>query len=321
MAGCRDFCASGAVGRHACTDQFPAILVRGERMTLILSLATPDFVVQVSDRKLTWPDGSLAEDHSNKSVLFKNTMAFSYTGPSRICGKPTDMWLSDVLCGCSPTQSLMDTWSQIKRQATADMARTPLSIEQKLTAFVGVGYAQQRRDDAALFPVICRISNFFGQYDKRLDVPATEFSIAFRFHAPGSIPWSWLETGFEMTEAEIRPLHRMMNRCSRKLVGPVPVVRLFTNAIREVAGRSSRVGKDVLTIIIPRTAAAHGAAVVSDLDAGGGMRAGPAIPDADGCEMYFEYIPEDANYGIHHGPILVWDGIAMSDFRSTFREH
>jgi len=53
-------------------------------MTLILSLATADFALQVSDRRLTQrrPDGTLdiLDENANKAVLVCHRAAFGYSG-------------------------------------------------------------------------------------------------------------------------------------------------------------------------------------------------------------------------------------------------
>lgn len=59
-------------------------------MTLILSVLTQENVVQVSDRRLTWisgpKKGEVADDSSNKIVLFEQRMAFGYTGLTEVDG-------------------------------------------------------------------------------------------------------------------------------------------------------------------------------------------------------------------------------------------
>ncbi len=49
-------------------------------MTLILSAVVGNYAFQVSDRRLTYPDGSLHDDDTNKAVFFHTSFAFSFTG-------------------------------------------------------------------------------------------------------------------------------------------------------------------------------------------------------------------------------------------------
>jgi hypothetical protein len=68
-------------------------------MTLIVSLANKDFVVQISDRRLS-SNGRLIDDESNKcGVVFclNARMAFGYTGLARYKNFSTATWLLSVL--------------------------------------------------------------------------------------------------------------------------------------------------------------------------------------------------------------------------------
>jgi hypothetical protein len=53
-------------------------------MTLVMSLITESWAIQVSDRRLVWlgPDSvvSRKDDERNKAVLWCNRLAFAYTG-------------------------------------------------------------------------------------------------------------------------------------------------------------------------------------------------------------------------------------------------
>jgi hypothetical protein len=58
-------------------------------MTLVVSMLTHDYVVQVSDRCMTFERGDGAvrfEDGHNKAVLFERRIAFGYTGAGQIEG-------------------------------------------------------------------------------------------------------------------------------------------------------------------------------------------------------------------------------------------
>ena len=57
-------------------------------MTFVLSCVTPEYVYQVSDRRLTWLNGAqrghVVDDERNKSVLVDGRIAFAYTGLAEI---------------------------------------------------------------------------------------------------------------------------------------------------------------------------------------------------------------------------------------------
>lgn len=71
-------------------------------MTLILSMASNQFCMQVGDRLTTLPDGRKFNDTANKQIIFVSNNAISlisYSGLSYINGFSTDLWISEVLSG------------------------------------------------------------------------------------------------------------------------------------------------------------------------------------------------------------------------------
>ena len=70
-------------------------------MTLILSALTPTHAIQVSDRRLTLPNGELYEDDRNKALALSCSnghFCLSATGLGVIRGKPTSEWMADTIC-------------------------------------------------------------------------------------------------------------------------------------------------------------------------------------------------------------------------------
>ena len=88
-----------------------------ESMTLILSFATANKVIQVSDRRLTKPDGSLYDDEANKVICVgcsDSYFAIGYSGLGTIStGKRTDEWLVDYLASINVEQMTLNSihWS------------------------------------------------------------------------------------------------------------------------------------------------------------------------------------------------------------------
>jgi hypothetical protein len=76
-------------------------------MTLVISFATPAYLVQVSDRLVTqrFRDRTQVFDtYSNKAVLYGARdafAAFGYSGPAYIEGLNTDRWIAEMLHGGS----------------------------------------------------------------------------------------------------------------------------------------------------------------------------------------------------------------------------
>jgi hypothetical protein len=70
-------------------------------MTLILTALTRRAVVLAADRRLTWPDGSIADDDANKMVCGNSASGpfiMAYAGLAEVAsGQRTDDWLLDHL--------------------------------------------------------------------------------------------------------------------------------------------------------------------------------------------------------------------------------
>src|SRR5438105_4175654 len=97
-------------------------------VTLILSLATPELVIQVSDRMvIDSSSGQVSNSNANKLVLFGNRMAFGYSGLAQLEGLDTDKWLSRVLQSAS-IRSTSDAVTHVARRATEAVAALPYPV-------------------------------------------------------------------------------------------------------------------------------------------------------------------------------------------------
>ncbi|MBX4280788.1 hypothetical protein K4G80_20440, partial [Mycobacterium tuberculosis] len=70
-------------------------------MTLIQTVTTDDLVIQVADRRLSRPDGSVFDDDYTKLVCWNTSFTVGFTGLARIDPaqkKSTSEWLAETLC-------------------------------------------------------------------------------------------------------------------------------------------------------------------------------------------------------------------------------
>ena len=102
-------------------------------MTLIASLLTNDYAIQVSDRRITPSDKF---DDRNKATIFDGRLAIGYTGLADIAGKPTDIWVSDVLA----TAPLPDPFDYLAQAIKSEILRIPRPLAEKRMAFSAVGW-------------------------------------------------------------------------------------------------------------------------------------------------------------------------------------
>jgi hypothetical protein len=103
-------------------------------VTLILTCVTDRLIVQASDRYLTWKDGTVADDASNKAIFYCGHMVFAYTGLSEINGENTAMWVVRQLA-TAPTipegilllkEQLTEAWVDVEAEDITS-ASVPLS--------------------------------------------------------------------------------------------------------------------------------------------------------------------------------------------------
>ena len=127
-------------------------------MTLIITAASPQTIVQVSDRKLTFPDGRKYRDNANKAiVVWCDDAHFSvaYTRLAHIREKgtniwtPTDRWIANSLFdlmqqpGLSTIRNLYRAFAVHAEETFAGMRH--VTQDRKKTAFIFAGFLGQQR--------------------------------------------------------------------------------------------------------------------------------------------------------------------------------
>ena len=150
-------------------------------MTLILSCATREYVVQVSDRRLMLPNGDLYDDNTNKMVFFNQIMSFGYTGLAQLSTRrseeaKTDWWLTNALSMASPSSSLSDTILYLRDQATVTFRRITFSKANKHLSIVGIGWGSLS-PQPSLVPIVCVVTNCQDEHGKWFAEACDEFRL------------------------------------------------------------------------------------------------------------------------------------------------
>ena len=214
-------------------------------MTLVLSFLTQDFILQVSDRRLTWPDGSVEDDNTNKATIYCGRMALGYTGLAQIKTRKTDEWLAGIL---ARAQSSPEALEIIKNEATAHFRGISQTPRQRRHAFVGVGWTRTAAD-GAIRPFFSRVSNFHDAQDQELPAASDEFTVR-NVLLDASDPPRLDATGRQLTEDE----RLLLGAGLRYMKDPTEIALALARTIRVVAGRDNAVGRGVLAVHIPRAA-------------------------------------------------------------------
>ena len=222
-------------------------------MTLILSAATEEYVVQVSDRRLTWisdpKTGQTADDDSNKAVLFEHRMAFAYTGLAEVEGIRTDKWLTRVLANAN-TGSLSEACAVLRAGATDAFRQMALSPDKKRHAFVGIGWTR-RQVDEPFQPIIIEISNAQDEAGEWLEAAREEFKLSYRTWMQ-SENILWKATGQRLDNQVRKTLERSLRTIVKKAPNPESLARVLVKQIRDIASKNISVGQNLLVVSLPK---------------------------------------------------------------------
>jgi hypothetical protein len=285
-------------------------------VTLVLSLISESWAIQVSDRRLVYlgPQGQVIrkEDERNKAVLWCNRLAFAYTGLAELgpLREATDVWLS---------RELAEWWSEaegehsqdaivaaIMERAAAAMRRPRIARNnrpaQRLHAFVGVGWA--RFDGAGgMVPYIVEINNRDPEVEGEIRA-RDEFAYLTHRLPDGENPifvnWVGQELGPE--KARLEEL-RKVDPASKEF-GP-HAAEVMVGIVRAVAARNDLVGRGLLISALPRWAI-HPGSRETFLLAGGPMWE----------QLTFLHLSSDEEDPVLRGPIYVCEGRQMAGFEA-----
>ncbi len=297
-------------------------------MTLILTCVTSQFVVQVSDRRLTRAsDGQIVENPHNKALFVCGYATYAFAGLATMGRTPTDHWLMNHLAGKrDPLEELKTTTeaaTQVLRNQTFGSASPQQRRLWRKVAFVGGGYVGLKRPERFgrstqadnLHPFLAVISNFFDPPATWLAESDVRFALHFQF-LPETEGMVLLAAGFQPTTRHRIRLERDIRRCIAHSQSPWPVARLLARGVREVADRSSAVGKNVMCMLLPRPS------LPSDLSATGPrivINERPALDeievfspgdghDESSTEKHWVYWPHDPSAFPYYGPNLACGG-------------
>ncbi len=155
-------------------------------MTIILTLANNQQVIQVSDRKLTCGDGSNYESASNKATILSclnGNFAVGYTGIAESGNFNTQSWIIDSLIKCKNTnleaKEIFEKFCEIASdtfKSHKDLKRLPKKNKRLTVVFSGFFYIK----GVPLFGA-CAISNF---QDFDIQEDSEKAWDHFKIHAP-----------------------------------------------------------------------------------------------------------------------------------------
>jgi hypothetical protein len=255
-------------------------------MTLVLNMLTHDYVVQVSDRRLTKLDtGKPHDEPANKAILFCGHIVFGYTGLANVGPTKTDFWLAERLIAAGP--SMQATLEFVRDEAT--QAFQAVRRDWRRHAFVGVGWSQSR-------PILCVISNFMNTRGPQLPHAHDLFLIDTVALNPTD-PFRILTAGQPVP----REILEKLETGARRIVTHADagaMADLMVSHVWEVANGNTKVGKDLMVAVIPRSAVPVASIRM------------PSSPSRDEAAFYYVPSPDDATPRFYT-PLWACGGIAV----------
>jgi hypothetical protein len=220
-------------------------------VTLVLTCLTPEYVVQVSDKRVTRiSDGAVVDDLRNKGTMYCAQMGFGYTGLAEIEGFPTDRWLAQALA----SQPTLETAVQgIVGLADTAFASVPLQPTLKRHAFVGAGFCRPTQG-AALRACQITISNFLSSDGEWLSEARPTFELEGILRRDDRPFTLCRPVGASVPASILAELKRNIRACVEHGTSPLEVIGLLAGAVRRVASFTGTVGKALLCLYVPREA-------------------------------------------------------------------
>ena len=167
-------------------------------MTLIVSLATPHYVLQVSDRRITnLNTGEPMDSATNKVVIFHGRVAFGFTGLATLEGRSTDIWLTEFLSDHVRIETpLQEISAKLAERAKLALSKSKTPEKSRHLAFVAAGWMPVQNDwTSAIFAV-----ENFDHTNGAANLPHKDFKIQSDINAPGTSVF--MDIGTRFTRAE-----------------------------------------------------------------------------------------------------------------------
>jgi hypothetical protein len=236
-------------------------------MTLVVTFATPIYVIQVSDRLVTqrFQRGSRTSTeafdvYANKAVLYAARdafVAFGYSGPAYIEGLTTDRWIAQLLHGepvaplgeiigmkFGPAPQHLDIGQSlelVRSQLEILFQTRPASYSPKLPLTVAVGGWKWHKAETQMWP-------FFAKIVVDRTTPVTYRTITSARY------WGW-EANKYAFDAIGSSAEQAKRAIRTKLA---TITRLYANecedllieVIREASQNDESVGKDCMSVVM-----------------------------------------------------------------------
>lgn len=240
-------------------------------MTLVLTLAHPNYVVQVADRRVT-TDGVVFDSASNKSLIYlaRNAIVtIGYCGLAYLQGIPTDEWIAQTLwgeellrredgrlagmCFAAGRQGIDDigrSIDQLRKSVQAALQEEQAPLELRSLQIICAGWQWRRRGRRVIWRPIL---NIIRSQQKRGAVHCEADGVPRHWHYErsdeGRLPFIVLPLPFH---EEVFPgsISGLLTRLKPIVHRPEESRKILIEYIQQQAVRDPTVGKDCMSVYV-----------------------------------------------------------------------
>jgi hypothetical protein len=255
-------------------------------MTLIVSAATTEYILQAADRRLS--RGRIIKefrDDETKAIAFCNTAIFGVTGRVYIDdaeSKRTDHWLCEVLAG----STLLLEQLYVLR----DRANNAFAHKGDPMAFATTGWCAQ--GDDRVIPFLALVTNYHHPQSGKVTEVQPTFALLVR-PLKDSEKTLLHFVGAELHPSEDEELEGIVSGLASQVLTVEGALHAMAQVIRRVADRDETVGRGVLLSAVPRQA---------------------VVGTAMG---FWAYMPADVTSTVSKSPHFVCGGAIIRDVESS----
>lgn len=243
-------------------------------MTLVVMAQNDHYAIQVSDRRLTEPNGDVFTDESGKAIVYnshKCRLIFGFTGIAFLGEDPTREWLASTLRDVSPPDyeppATLERLAERLTRKFSGNATLRNSMHRGLTVMFN-GFAYPDQGPHAMYGFITNFQNFDTGFD---EAPWPEFRLFLDIAPFGKFPKGiiqrvGMQNVFGQDQAEaLRAVVASGAAAAAVVDATVEIMRL--SADERLA--DDRIGKQMMSVIVSAdtaqspTGAYHSAAQTS----------------------------------------------------------
>jgi hypothetical protein len=219
-------------------------------MTLILTCLSAEYIVQVSDRRLTLASdpNQVSSEHANKAIFLDGRYIFGFTGLAKLGAQRADLWFAENINSLQ-NMPLGDRLQALARMLPAAVRYAP--PQHRTHAFIGAGFARMG-SSAPIEPIAVQVSNFLNE-NGQPRWPSCDFKVVVR-RIPTGKDFLLIGAGAKLNLQERTKLVRAVRKAREAGAGIQSVARIMAETIWKVANRNATVGHTAMICTLPRTA-------------------------------------------------------------------